>query len=220
MYSNIKMLFFFLLLFATGYAQPFIKEINAFKKIDSLRLPPKDPILLIGSSSFTNWKDVQSYFPDHVILNRGFGGSSLPHLILYADEVIFKYSPRQIIIYCGENDLTGGTYINADTVLHRFKTLFGMIRKKLPKVPVVYISMKPSPSRRKYLPLMQESNQKINDFLSHQKRARFLDVYTAMFTSQGEIRSDIFTADSLHMNSKGYQLWKPLIEPYLLRRRL
>jgi len=53
-------------------AQPFAKEIAAFKKQDSVSFPPKNAILLVGSSSFTLWKDVQSYFTSHTIVNRGF----------------------------------------------------------------------------------------------------------------------------------------------------
>ena len=61
----------------TTQAQPFINEIKAFRKADSITTPPKNAVLLIGSSSFTKWKDVQDYFPAHTMLNRGFGGSVL-----------------------------------------------------------------------------------------------------------------------------------------------
>lgn len=78
-----------------AFTQPFINEVNYFKKVDSLQAPPKEPILFIGSSSFTNWKDVQDYFPSHTLLNRAFGGSSLPHLILYAEDIIFATIPNK-----------------------------------------------------------------------------------------------------------------------------
>ena len=103
-------------LHSSVFSQPFINEIKAFRKADSITAPAKDAILLIGSSSFTNWKNVATYFPNHTIINRGFGGSSLPHMTLYAEDIIFKYNPKQIIIYCGENDLTGGPSITAYTV--------------------------------------------------------------------------------------------------------
>lgn len=206
----------YFLLAAQGlWGQPFINEIRQFQKADSVQAPPANPILFIGSSSFTYWKDVQIYFPGRTILNRAFGGSSLTHLILYANEVIFRYQPKQIVIYCGENDLAGSDQVTADTVVARFTSLFGMIREKLPQTPIVYLSMKPSPSRRKYLPAMQEGNRKIRSFLSLQPNTAFLDVYTAMLTETGSIRSEIFTADSLHMNKKGYALWQPLLEPLL-----
>ncbi len=209
----------FLLLFVLGgfvsMSQPFISEVRQFSRADSLQPPPVHPILLIGSSSFTYWKDVQAYFPGHTILNRAFGGSSLTHLIQYADEVIFRYQPKQIVIYCGENDLAGSDLVTADTVVKRLKILVGLIREKLPQVPLVYLSMKPSPSRRKYLPAIQEGNQKIKLLLAQYPNTAFLDVYSAMLTPEGTIRSEIFTADSLHMNKKGYALWQPLLEPLL-----
>lgn len=199
----------------SSVAQPFINEINQFKKIDSLQPPPQRPVLFIGSSSFTNWKDVQNYFPKHTILNRAFGGSSLTHLILYAEEVIFRYQPKQIVIYCGENDLAASELVTADSVLQRFMKLFSMIRERLPSTPILYVSMKPSPSRKKLLSSIEAGNQKIRSFLTTQQKGYFLDVYSAMLTPQGAIRSEIFTADSLHMNKQGYALWQPLLEPLL-----
>jgi len=211
-----KVILLVLVLFGSScVAQPFINEINQFRKADSLQAPPQRPILFIGSSSFTYWKDVQEYFPGRTILNRAFGGSSLTHLILYADDVIFRYQPKQIVIYCGENDLAASELVTADSVLQRFKKLFFMIREKLPATPVLYVSMKPSPSRKKLLPSIEAGNQKIKSFLTTQQKSYFLDVYSAMLTPQGAIRSEIFTADSLHMNKRGYALWQPLLEPLL-----
>ena len=83
----------------------FWNDIQTFKKQDSVQAPPKNSILFIGSSSFTRWKDVHSYFPDYSIINRGFGGSGLNDVIRYANDIIFPYQPKQIVIYCGENDI-------------------------------------------------------------------------------------------------------------------
>lgn len=197
--------------------QPFINEINYFKKKDSLQAPPNNPILFIGSSSFTMWKDVQDYFPGYPILNRGFGGSSLPHLIMYANDIIFPYHPKQIVIYCGENDLSEGSYVTGKLICSRFKQLYALIRSKLPDVPIVYISMKPSPSREKYLTTMKDGNRRIRKFISHNKNASFIDVYHNMLDEEGKLRPDIYRVDNLHMNEKGYRIWQPLIAPYLIK---
>lgn len=207
-----------LLVFALNTsAQPFAKEINHFRQLDSASAPPADPILFIGSSSFTNWKDVKDYFPSYPILNRGFGGSTLLHQIMYADEVIFKYHPKQIVIYCGENDFISPENITGDSVLQRFKRLYNLIRNRLPAVPIVYISIKPSPSREKYLPVMKEANRLIEAFTGKEKNIVFVDVFHKMFTEDGQIMSDIFLADQLHMNKKGYAIWQPVIAPHLVR---
>ena len=217
--SNQKfvLVFLFLLIGMMAQSQPFINEINNFKKQDSLTTPPSNPILFIGSSSFTNWKDVQDYFPNHTILNRGFGGSSLPHLIYYINDIAFKYSPSQVVIYCGENDLTGGPNINADSIFNRFNRLHQLLRSKWETIPILYISMKPSPNKRKYLSTMKAANELIKNHIEELANTKYVDVFSHMINSDDEIRSDIFLSDSLHMNKKGYQIWQPLIEPYLIK---
>lgn len=185
--------------------------------MDSLNRPPENPILFIGSSSFTNWKDVQDWFPEYTILNRAFGGSSLTHLIYYAEDVIFRYNPRQIMIYCGENDLASDPKITGDSVYRRFHKLIGIIRARLPKVPVVYVSMKPSPSREKLLAYMKDGNRLIAKYMKRTKFTEYIDVYNAMLEKDGSVMKDIFLSDKLHMNRKGYEIWKPIIEPYLIR---
>jgi hypothetical protein len=85
--------------------KPYWKEIQEFKKLDQTNGIPKKPILFVGSSSFTYWKDVNDYFPGKTIINRGFGGSRLLDLNNYADDLLDPYNPKQIVIYCGENDI-------------------------------------------------------------------------------------------------------------------
>ncbi len=211
---------FFLLASNAGTAQtnptpPFWNEIQHFKKMDSTLMPPKGKILMIGSSSFTNWKDVGVYFQGYPMINRGFGGSSLPDLIRYYDDIVTPYKPRQILIYCGENDL--GPTVTADTVVERFKALFHIIRKQDKKVKITYISMKPSPSRASLRDKMMEGNDKIKNWLQTKKHTSFVDVFDKMLLPDGKPMSEIFLKDSLHMNVKGYVIWQKEIAPHLLK---
>jgi lysophospholipase L1-like esterase len=196
-------------------AQPFYKDILVFKKQDSIVFPPKQAILLVGSSSFTNWKDVQNYFPHFTIVNRGFGGSSISDVIRYADDIIFRYQPKQIVIYCGENDLAGSDTVTGKMVYQRFEQLFTLIRSKMPGVPVAFISLKPSPSRWQLNDKMIAANDLIKKYLRKKKKASFIDVYHKMLGADGTPIKEIFTEDNLHMNAKGYAIWQKIIEPYL-----
>ena len=195
----------------------FWNDIQAFKKQDSVSFPPANAILFIGSSSFTLWKDVQNYFPGYTIINRGFGGSALSDQIRYANDIIFPYTPKQIVIYCGENDLASSDTVTTAIVFTRFKQLFQMIRGKFTDLPVAFISIKPSPSRRHLFSKMREANQLIKDFLTDQKNTAFIDVHQKMWNDTGEPVPEIFLDDSLHMNAKGYDIWKKEIEPHLLK---
>jgi lysophospholipase L1-like esterase len=196
-------------------AQPFAEDIAAFKKQDSVSFPSKLAILFVGSSSFTNWKDVQNYFPQFTILNRGFGGSSVSDVIRYADDIIFPYQPKQIVIYCGENDLAASDSVTGKMVYERFVQLFTLIRNKMPKVPVAFISLKPSPSRWHLKDKMIAANKSIKKYLRKKKNAAFIDVYHKMLNNDGTPMPEIFIEDNLHMNAKGYTIWQKIIEPYL-----
>jgi len=200
---------------ANGFSQPFVDEIQQFKKQDKLNPPPGNAILFVGSSSFTKWTDVSSYFPGYTIINRGFGGSSFPDLIRYANEIIIPYRPRQIVIYCGDNDLASSDNITADSVFERFRVLFELIRTNLPAENIVYVSIKPSPSRARLREKMEKANLLIQTYLSINSHAYFADVYHKMLNPDGTIMSDIFLEDSLHMNAKGYAIWQKTIVPYL-----
>ena len=212
--------FLFLFIFAVqlvAFAQqpvPFEKEINAFEQQDKTSPPPKKSILFTGSSSIKLWQTLQTDFPDKKVLNRGFGGSKLTEVIYFADRAIIPYKPKQIIIYAGENDVASGK-VTAQEVHDRFVTLFTKIRKSLPKTPIVFISMKPSPSRRKFLPITMEANELIKNYIGKQKRAQYLDIYTPMLDANGEIKGELFRADSLHMSPKGYEIWTEKLKPLL-----
>lgn len=196
--------------------KPFYDEIQTFKAEDKVKFPPKNAILFVGSSSLRMWKDIADYFPGYTVVNRGFGGSGLNDAIEYADDIIIPYHPKQVVIYSGENDIAAGNVTSTD-ILKRFTTLFTIIRGDLPLVNVVFVSIKPSPSREKFLPVIEESNIMIRQYLSSYPETAYVDVYHPMLGIDGHPRKELFLEDDLHMNAKGYAIWKEAITPYLLK---
>jgi len=195
----------------------FWQDIQNFRKQDSVQTPPSHPILFVGSSSFTKWTDVKNYFPGYTILNRGFGGSTLADVLRYEEDVIYKYDPKQIVIYCGENHIASSDTITATTVFNRFQNLYSEIRAVYPTVPVAYISMKPSPSRWQLREKMLNANNLIENYLKGQANATFVNVWNEMLEKNGKPTPELFVEDNLHMNAKGYAIWQKKIEPVLLK---
>ena len=95
--------------------------------------------------------------------------------------------------------------------------LLAKIRKQLGDVPVLFVSLKPSPSRSRLFPKMNEVNAQIKAFLQNNKKAVFADVYSKMLDANGAPMQNIFLDDKLHMNAKGYAIWKEVIGPLLLK---
>ena len=216
-----KNIFSFILIFTFGFFLAQIKkpifwdDIQNFKKIDQQTAPPENAILLLGSSSFTKWQDVSDYFPGKTIINRGFGGSRLKDLNDYADDLLKPYHPKQIIIYCGENDLADNTHLKPETVVARYKELYAKIRERFPTVQVDYISIKFSPSREHLWQKIKEVNSKISKFMKKEKNADYIDITQVMNDSNGNIRKDLFLDDMLHITPEGYRLWSSVMNPYM-----
>lgn len=199
---------------------PFQKEINSFQKADSIHMPDKGSILFVGSSSFNYWKDIHDYFPTYPIINRGFGGSSLTDLIYYANETILKYHPKQIYIYCGENDIAAHDSITPLMVLNRLQKLIKIIRNNLgASIPIHYVSIKPSVARWRMEARMVAANNLIKKDIASKKNLFYIDIHHAMLQADGIVRKDIFVSDSLHMNEKGYAIWQQIIAPTLLKTK-
>src|SRR5579872_278157 len=201
-----KHLLFIVCIFASlqSFTQPFADEIQAFKNQDKLNPPPSNAILFVGSSSFRKWTDINNYFPGFTIINRGFGGSTFPDVIRYAGDIIYPYHPKQVVIYCGDNDLVMHN-MNGKKVYKRFEQLYEMIRKHLGEIDVVYVSIKPSPNRVNLMPEMEQANDMIRNFMAQRSHASFVDVYHLMLNAQGQPMENLFVGDRLHMNEKGYK---------------
>ena len=201
----------------TKQPNPFQPEIDAFAKADKINMPDEGKILFAGSSSFRLWKDVNDYFPGKPILNRGFGGATLLDLIQYSKETIIQYKPKQIFIYCGENDIADNDTVKPKDVFNRFKQLYSILRTQLPaSTPIVFLSLKPSIARWSMHEKMAASNELIKSFIHTQKNIQFLDVYSKMLDTDGTPFKDIFIEDNLHMNANGYKIWQKLMAPLML----
>ena len=208
---------FFVFIFGSLTAQKadFYDDIQHFKKLDAEKTPPKDAILFLGSSSFTMWKDVADYFPDKTIINRAFGGSRLLNLNYYAEDLLNPYQPKQVVIYCGENDIAHAEKPSANEVFKRFKQFYKTVRAHYPNANIAYVSIKYSPSREQFWPTMKQVNEKIKNFMNAKKNAEFIDITESMNDENGNIRKDLYLEDMLHMKPEGYKIWTKVMYPYL-----
>ena len=189
------------------------KEINAFAEIDRRQTPPEDAVLFVGSSSIRMWENLRDSFPRLKVINRSFGGSRLEDVNHYFDQIVAPYKPKTIMLYAGENDVNEGS--SPEKVAEDYQKFARMVHEKLPKTKIFYISIKPSPSRWKIAGQFRKTNELIKTQIEKDKRARFVDVFSPMLGAAGEPMTDIFLEDNLHMNAKGYEIWRGVLEKYL-----
>lgn len=202
----VALLIVFISFHVAAQQKPFWDEIKAFRTQDSIQKPQDGMILFIGSSSFRLWKSVKEDFNNPTIVNRAFGGATLVDVINYQEDVVLKYKPKKIFIYCGENDIANSEKVTSKIVFKRFKTLYKAIRNHFPETPIIFVSIKPCILRWSMKDRMMEANALIRDYLSHKKQATFVNIWDKMLEN-GLPKKDIFIEDNLHMNKKGYAIW-------------
>jgi lysophospholipase L1-like esterase len=189
------------------------QAIRAFETADTAAPPPKGGIVFIGSSSIRLWTSLATDFPGMPVINRGFGGSQLPEVAAYVGRIVTPYQPRQVIVYCGGNDINAGR--SAGEVLVAFQGLVRAIHAGHPATRLAYISIAPNPARWAQIETVKAANRAVREWIATDSRLTFIDVYAAMLGPDGRPKPDIFLADRLHMNAKGYAIWRAIVGPHL-----
>ena len=197
---------------ATHNSEKFEPEIAAFEASDRTNPPPKDCVVFVGSSSIKRWTNLAADFPDLPVVNRGFGGSQLADSVHFADRILFPYQPRQVVIYAGGNDINA--HKSPEVVFGDFVALVTKLRATLPKTRVAFIAIAPNPQRWSQADKIRRFNSMAESYC-RRHGVRFINVFPLMLGPDGQPKPDIFVADRLHMNAKGYAIWRVAVRPYL-----
>ena len=184
---------------------PFAEEFRAFARAEA-RVPlPRDPVLFYGSSSIRLWETLAEDFRGLAVVNRGFGGSTLADCVQEMERLVFPVQPRAVVLYAGENDLDQGA--SPERIEQLFRQFAERLDDRLGLIPLVFISIKPSPSRAWAFPKIRRANQLVEAALAEWPNARFVDVFPYMLDVAGKVRHEFFTEDWLHLSRAGYLLW-------------
>ena len=186
---------------------------DGFAKQNATNPPVKGGIVFVGSSSIVRWKSLAQDFPEHKVVNRGFGGSGMFDSVNYFDRAVLPHQPRLIVLYAGGNDINAG--LTAERVEADFKAFVALVKQKLPGTRVACISIAGNPARWKQVDTVREANRRIEAITKADPQLAFINVFAAMMGPDGTPKPDIFVEDKLHMNEKGYAIWKEVVGPFL-----
>ena len=197
----------------------FEKTIENYRRFDSRNRLPASPILFVGSSSIVYWETAKS-FPALPVVNRGFGGASLPEVIHYYDDVIKKHSPSMLIVYC-DIDVENGRSPEFST--NAFKELVDKVKTDFPKTPILLISMKPTliddMLGKNVRTNKLKTNQMLMEYAKSDNNLHYIDITSSMLRANGSLKAEIFLADGMHLNPLGYELWDPIMKAEINRIR-
>ena len=182
------------------------------KKYNTLQEGVNETIVFVGSSSIRTWEGLEESFPEHQIINSGFGGSQASDLLAYCDELILKYNPNKVFVYEGDNDLVEGK--KPKNIIATILQIKNRIHTKNKDAKIILISVKPSLARWSLKRKSKRLNRKLHRLSEQDDRIYFADIWNPMLHGR-KLNPDLYIEDGLHMNAKGYEIWYSVLKPFV-----
>jgi glycerophosphoryl diester phosphodiesterase len=192
-------------------------DIQKFEQLDKNEKYSKDAILFAGSSSIRLWTTLEKDMAPYPVIQRGFGGSKLSDLAVYAGRIFDPHPCRAIVIFIA-NDISGSDQDKTPReVAGLFRNVLKTIRKTHPETPVFWIAVTPTPLRWKVWPEIGKANILIKDICENQKNTYFIRTDYAFLNKSGQPINEFFRDDKLHLTEKGYAVWTEVIKKELMK---
>ena len=188
--------------------------IAKFEAEDAVSPPPKNGVVFIGASSIVRW-NLPEFFPElgAQAINRGFGGSESVDSVRYVNRIVIPYHPRIVVYYAGDNDVERN--VPASEIAHQFALFEQKVHDALPDTKVVFISIKPSIRRWKWIDTIRTANSIVKAYCLRTPHTQFMDIEQQMLGADGKPNPDLLVADGLHMTPAGYRIWTNALRPLL-----
>ena len=188
-------------------------DIAAFTTWDRKNSTPDNAVLFVGSSSIRFWPTAV-YFSNRKVVNRGFGGAHISDVNHFVQETVFSHDPSVVVFYAGDNDVWAGK--REAQILDDFVEFVSAVQAESTNTPIVFVSLKPSPSRWSVWAEMQAANQTIRSLVDGDPFLHYADVATPMIGNDGVPIPGLFLDDGLHLNAEGYGVWTDVVKTVLL----
>jgi hypothetical protein len=192
--------------------QAWENDIQQFEQLDKSEKYSENSILFAGSSSIRLWNTLERDMAPYPVIQRGFGGSKLSDMVVYAERTFNPHPCKAIVIFIA-NDITGNDQDKSpQEVAGLFRYVLRIIRKTHPETPVFWIAITPTPSRWKVWPEIVKANNLIKNICETQKNSYFIRTDFAFLNENGLPKDELFREDKLHLNDEGYKVWTKIIK--------
>jgi len=162
-------------------------------------------IVFLGDS-ITEGGEWSELFPDLPVRDRGIGGDTTAGVLARLSTVTGA-QPVAIFLMIGTNDLSrpGGSAAS----LANYREIIDRIGRESPGTRLFVQSVLPRAAA--YRALIEAYNRAIAS-VCRDPACSYVDLYGAFLGPEGALRAEL-TADGLHLNGRGYQLWQSLLAP-------
>lgn len=168
-------------------------------------------VWFIGSSSIHQWTTLGADMRPWVVHNRGVGGAFLPDLRQrFANEGPVT-PPQGIVFYAGDNDIANGA--SAAAVAGEFGQFVAAKMARMPAVPMLALSIKPSPTRWSLRPIQKTYDAAMRRLAAQTPALTLVDASAGLLVDGRP--GPYFVEDGVHLNAAGYRVWAKAVHAAL-----
>jgi len=176
-------------------------------------LPDTENEIIFLGNSITDQCEWHELFRDINIKNRGIGGDDTDGILERLSEVTGS-KPLKIFILIGTNDLAYGK--STDHVIANYRKIITQIQEESPGTKIYVQSVLPVDDGIHWTRPNTEID-KINaalEKLTGENRLHYIDLTKIFKDENGKLKKD-YSFDGLHLNGRGYYVWKKELDKYL-----
>jgi len=172
----------------------------------------KNEIIFLGNS-ITNNCEWAELFSNPNIKNRGIGGDDTDGVLGRLTEVT-ESNPAKIFIMIGVNDLAN--LKTTDFIVSNYKKIISRITESTPETKIYIQSILPTDEtmhvNQKNAYIIEINNQLKQIALDN--GLTYIDLFSLFKLETNQLNPE-YSLDGLHLNGKGYLVWKKAIEKYV-----
>jgi lysophospholipase L1-like esterase len=189
-------------------------------KEDALKKGPIG-VVFVGDSITDGWRGkngkstYDKAFGDYNPYNIGISGEHTEDVLWRLENgEIDGYEAKLFVMMIGTNNLAHPPQQTPEEVIEGIRCLVKTIEAKQPKAKILLLGIFPrgaeasDPFRAK----IKQVNEAVAKLDDGGQRVRFLDIGDKFLAEDGKLPKDVMP-DSLHPNSKGYEIWGAAIKP-------
>lgn len=163
-------------------------------------------IVFLGDS-ITECYNLEKFYPEFNVLNKGKSGDTTVDILNRLDESIFEVNPDVVILLIGANDLELLSS-TSEEVIKNIKEIVKRIKGFNKAIDLYLLSVYPVNYPIKPFSVGKRTNKDINtinDAIKKIKEVTYIDVASTLKDENGELNKE-YTYDGLHMSLRGYEV--------------
>ena len=179
-------------------------KVNLFKE-ENKHLSNVD-VSFIGDS-LTDGYDVETYYPDYKVVNRGIGGDTTFGVEKRLDSSAYDVHPKVVNLLIGAN--------NFDTMLENYESIVNNIQTHLPETKIILCSLTSMTGNwGKNNEKARNNNVKIKE-IADSHGCSYADLYNALLDPSTNELKEEYSVDGGHLTAAGYTVVTSVITPIL-----